>query len=132
MCHGIYHFEACKNGNRKQRLLIVRDERKFPADEDSQRDDEDESAEEVADDRKWMSPLSRRGDASDAALRADGHANDDEQDDIHADVGEQGNLFTRYADKGDRGEEDRKPDDGGCNNCGLCDCFHGLIFFPPA
>lgn len=93
MCNCIHHFESRKDRNGKQSLPVIRDEWKVPANEDSQGDDEDKSAEEVTNDRKRISPLSRCGDASDAALCADGHTNNNEQNDIHADVGEQGNLF---------------------------------------
>ncbi len=51
MYNSIHHFERCKDRNGKQRLLVTCDERKFPSNENCQRDDEDESAEEVADDR---------------------------------------------------------------------------------
>ena len=67
MHNSVYHFERCKDRNGKQRLLVTCDEREFPTDENCQRNDKDESAEEVADDRKRMSPLSRRGDAPDSA-----------------------------------------------------------------
>jgi hypothetical protein len=88
MCDRIHYFEACKNCDGKQSLSIVRNEWQFPADEDSQRDEKDQSAEDVANDRKRMGPLSCRGNASDPAQRADGHTDDDEQDNVHAHVGE--------------------------------------------
>ena len=86
MRNSVHYFERCKDRNGKQRLLVIGNERKFPTDENCQRDDEDEAAEEVADGREGMSPLSRRGDAPDSALLADGRADDDKQDDVHADA----------------------------------------------
>jgi hypothetical protein len=120
----IHNFETCKNCNREKCLLVSLDIRKLPTNEDSQHDEQNQSTEDVADDRKRMRPLSGRSDASDPALSADGHADQDEQDNIHADVREQRRLLTGHTDKDNRGCKLGKPDDGGCDDGWLRDGFH--------
>jgi hypothetical protein len=127
MNDSIHDLESYENGNSEQGLLVVRDVRQLPAHENEQRDEQNESAQEVADDRLWMSPLACGGDAPDPTLGAQGHAYDDEQDDVQAHVGEQRNLFAGYADEGNGGEEQGKSDNGWSDHCRLCDGLHGSV-----
>jgi hypothetical protein len=129
MRHCIYNFETSQNGDGKQCLPVVRNEWKFPADEGRQRDEQDESTEEVADDLERMNPLFRRGHASDPALSANCHANDDEQDDIGTDVGEQGNLLPCHADECHYGGKRYQPDNGGCDGHRLSDGLYCSFYF---
>jgi len=57
----IHDFEAGQDRNRKERLLIALDERQLPTGEDEQGDEQDRPAQDVAQDRLWMGPLSGPG-----------------------------------------------------------------------
>jgi hypothetical protein len=72
-----------------------------------------------------MRPLARCGDTSNAALGAHCHPDDDQQDDIHADIGQDRNLLACCADEDHRRGEQRESDDRWSDDCGLRDCFHG-------
>ena len=54
MHHCIHHFETRKNGDGEKRLLLILDVGKFPAYEDSQCNEQDQSTKDVANDRQRM------------------------------------------------------------------------------
>lgn len=54
MRYCVHYLEASQDRNGDERLLIGLDIGEFPADEDSQRDKQDQAAEDVPNDRKWM------------------------------------------------------------------------------
>jgi len=54
MYYRVHHFESSQNGNGNECLLISLIVRKFPSNKDSQCDEQDQTTENVSDDRKWM------------------------------------------------------------------------------
>src|SRR5512133_2920254 len=97
----IHYFETDEDCDCEQSLLVSMDVGKLPSYKDSQRDEQDQTAKDVANDRLGMGPLARRGDASDSTLRTHRHADNNQQNNIQTDIGEQRDLLPRRANKYD-------------------------------
>jgi hypothetical protein len=102
---GIPYFEAGQRGDEEQRLLIVLDERIFQACDYSQRDEKNQSAQDITDDGEGMCPRTDCCHSPDSTLGTDCHPEHNQQDNIHANVGKQGDFFAGYTYEDDqRGE----------------------------
>ena len=68
MRHCIDNFESGKDSNRDQCLPVTLNKRQFPANEDCGSDQQDGSAQDIANNCQGMCPLAGRGNPSDFGL----------------------------------------------------------------